>query len=414
MDEDHTTEQRIVDIGRSLEMSDIKIDAGAYGVIRIGTDENAKKYAVKCIPTTQIGIPYILEPILMMTINHPNINRARYIFTSDDCTYIVQDKADNNIATYTRTTKKMPVISELTSWCHDLAQATKCLHHENIVHCDIKGSNALMFDNYKTVKLCDFGLATKQYAGKLNNRKVCTVTHRPFEVLAHLPWDKSLDIWSLGCTFYEIAFGVSLFSAQSSYEQEKDKNSRDAKARTTQRAINAILDWAEFNPFDKTNDNSLGERKAALKYNRPEIVPELRTKKYKVFADLLYRMLRFDAKDRLTIDQVLAHRFFYGCEDRSYSIMLRSSVDFTSLQRVKIKTYIGRMTGDTQIGDLALEIYSQCRDLSFETEQKIVAACCLIAAKILDLPCDKFILGPDILELERIVCQNICFRIITP
>lgn len=42
-----------------------------------------------------------------------------------------------------------------------LLEGVKFLHDNNILHLDIKGLNLLIFDEGKTLKLCDFGTAVK-------------------------------------------------------------------------------------------------------------------------------------------------------------------------------------------------------------------------------------------------------------
>ena len=61
------------------------------------------------------------------------------------------------------------------------------------------------------VKLTDFGLMQKQ---NINNKTVQTRYYRCPEILLGYHYDKSIDIWSLGCSIYEIIVGQILFDVE--------------------------------------------------------------------------------------------------------------------------------------------------------------------------------------------------------
>ena len=61
------------------------------------------------------------------------------------------------------------------------------------------------------VKLTDFGLMQKQ---SINNKTVQTRYYRCPEILLGYNYDKSIDIWSLGCSIYEILTSEILFDVE--------------------------------------------------------------------------------------------------------------------------------------------------------------------------------------------------------
>lgn len=40
-----------------------------------------------------------------------------------------------------------------------IANGMDYLHHENVIHCDLKSSNILLNSDFKRIKICDFGLS---------------------------------------------------------------------------------------------------------------------------------------------------------------------------------------------------------------------------------------------------------------
>jgi len=97
------------------------------------------------------------------------------------------------------------------------------MHHCNkhrIFHRDLKPSN-LLISNDNTVKIADFGLArTFGLPLKTYTHEACTIFYRPPEILlGSKVYSTAVDIWSLGCIFYELAHKKLLFTSDSEIGQ---------------------------------------------------------------------------------------------------------------------------------------------------------------------------------------------------
>jgi NIMA (never in mitosis gene a)-related kinase 1/4/5 len=97
------------------------------------------------------------------------------------------------------------------------------LHQNNICHRDLKTHNVFITkqSNEKIYKLGDLNVAKIQDRGLMT-----TVTGTPYysspEVLLKKPYDKSSEVWSLGCLIYEMACLKSPFEAMT-YDELVDK-----------------------------------------------------------------------------------------------------------------------------------------------------------------------------------------------
>ena len=75
------------------------------------------------------------------------------------------------------------------------------LHKYNILHRDIKPSNILICKNFN-IKLTDFGSSTYNY--NLHYTFIGTPCYMSPEMIQHKKYTYSIDIWAIGCIFYEL------------------------------------------------------------------------------------------------------------------------------------------------------------------------------------------------------------------
>jgi serine/threonine protein kinase len=99
-----------------------------------------------------------------------------------------------------------------------LSNGVKGLHERNFMHRDIKAKNILLFNQESEVKICDFGRCKMFEEDEDNSISGTKDTIAPEIMKGEKFYDKSVDIFSLGCVFYQlITFNVF-------YKIKKDKN----------------------------------------------------------------------------------------------------------------------------------------------------------------------------------------------
>lgn len=412
-------------VGHSFIITDTLLGNGSYGDVFLATDENGERVAVKCCPINSQGIPNILEASIMASMVHPYLNRALRIEASDVKLYIIQQLARTDLAKHTRRDKGnyKPSMEELRQWCYSLAQAVAALHKEGIIHADIKASNVLLYDD-GSIRLTDYTLATKKwFPNEQFTRNVCTCTHRPLECLMKRPWDESLDIWSLGCTFYEIAYGELLFPYQGILENQGENNVKleaqekqaktEAKIRLRNRSTNAIIDWSSRGPNPPTSYEVIGITQFPIDYIPFVLCNDFKRSEMSVFNDLICKMLIVDPRKRPTITEVLSHPFFKGLTPPIYLSVSRPINKISVSEQARVSRYIQRYCNDNEIIQrLALQIYCRCNELNNISEHIRAAVCTWIAAKIvLGYPPTMSLPMNQILSGERDICHNLMFRL---
>jgi serine/threonine protein kinase len=85
-------------------------------------------------------------------------------------------------------------------------------HSKQILHRDLKPQNLLINTNGE-LKLADFGLArAKSIPTKTYSNEVVTLWYRPPDVLlGSTDYSTHIDMWGVGCIFYEMISGKPLF-----------------------------------------------------------------------------------------------------------------------------------------------------------------------------------------------------------
>lgn len=84
------------------------------------------------------------------------------------------------------------------------------MHVNGIIHRDLNTRN-IMIMNDNIIKICDFGLATLGCDHSDLSNNVVTLNYRAPEIFFKCNYNKNVDLWSLGCIFYEITIGNHLF-----------------------------------------------------------------------------------------------------------------------------------------------------------------------------------------------------------
>lgn len=87
---------------------------------------------------------------------------------------------------------------------------------------DIKPDNILLDEKQTTIKVCDLGSAFKVDEGKQDPTPyLVSRFYRAPEIVLGLAYDKSVDMWSVGCCLYEMFTGKVMFPGSTNNEMLK-------------------------------------------------------------------------------------------------------------------------------------------------------------------------------------------------
>lgn len=279
--------------GKELIIDGHKIILGK--VLGFGTSGEARQCTldgVCCvvkITKKKNGLYNTLEPMIMNVIINFSINTARLVLDANDKVYIFQDEAVEDLAKWRTRNSYDREMTNKVILC--LIEAICALHYNNIIHGDLKLNQLLLFPNGQ-VKLTDFSFSVWDNPKKEKYYKVvCTDTHRPLEVWNEENWNKSTDIWALGCTIFELMYGYSLFPIQDDGYKQYD-NTLIKKMYTL-----AINNWLDYSTQKR-------KRKTSIKYKKP-LIPLNIELKQDIGNRLIMACLQKDRPDIFTIRSML-------------------------------------------------------------------------------------------------------------
>jgi len=158
------------------------------------------------------------------------------------------EKLESNL----RSIGKQP-LSKVLAFSKQILRALRFLHDfVGLVHCDVKPDNLLLRWDGLGVKLCDFG--TARFSSELQDvDELQPLFYRAPEVFLGSTRGRKIDIWSAGCTIYELVVGRILMRSCNSHREvvERMMQLRGAipkSVREQGRLANAYFSPKGFHP----------------------------------------------------------------------------------------------------------------------------------------------------------------------
>lgn len=229
----------------------------------------------------------------------------------------------------------------------------------------IKKPKNLLINSDCNIKICDFGLARALLEDRNKNipltEYMATRWYRPPEVL--LKWDsydKTFDIWSIGCIFAELLDRKVLFPGNNSDEQLE--------------LILTILGTPNKEELSK-HPNRLLSIDKIFKHGSMSKIPwkEVISNYTDEAIDLLEKFLKFEPEKRITLEAAMKHSYFDGMpevlDDKPEPVM-RFDFDFDD-QELSMQDYKNLILHESLLyhDERLLNEYDKAKDI-YRKEQK--------------------------------------------
>lgn len=361
-----------------------KLGKGTYGSVFEAKDNTTNERLaiknVKSIFEDLTEAKHMLREIcIMRTLNHPNIVKIKDIIIPPDSenynnVYIAMEFADADLKKLCKSPTYLDH-SQVRFLIYQAICGCRYMHSANIMHRDIKPANILINSNC-SLKICDFGLSrsygrlnknfeetyesskretldkreeddlakhSKKMLRTLTGHVVTRWYRAPEVILMEREYGKEIDVWSLGCVFAEMLGMIRenipqyvertpLFPGKSCFPLSPDLSTHEMKAGypcSENDQLSLI-----FQIVGTQQDFSFISDPKARKY--VEAFPKTMSKDLReIFPaatanelDLLTKMIMFNPRDRISLDQALNHPYFFPVRDQNYEVLERDPAYF--------------------------------------------------------------------------------------
>jgi hypothetical protein len=212
------------------EMRD-EIGEGKFGLVKLGVHKKSKeKVAIKIIKKESMSnsdIELVKGEIdIMKLCRHPNIVQLYDHFENADYIFIIMEYLKGgDLEQYLNKINFRITENKARNIIHQLSSGIKYLHEYGILHRDLKPENIMLTENTENgiVKIMDFGLSTILGPEEKVTDGFGTLSFVAPEVLVRQPYNRQIDIWSIGVILYY------MLSEDLPFDDEDDDEEKIAK-----------------------------------------------------------------------------------------------------------------------------------------------------------------------------------------
>jgi len=216
--------------------------------------------------------------------------------------YIVYELMDTDLHQILRSSQ--PLTEEhFQFFTYQILRGLKYVHSASVLHRDLKPSNVLLNASCD-LKIADFGLA--RTAADQNNfmtEYVVTRWYRAPELLLSCDtYDEKIDVWSVGCMVAEMLLRKPLLPGRDYLDQLK------LIIKTLGSPSGSSLDFI-------TAPKARAYIEGLPKSPKPDLRRTLGKGFSRDAADLVEKMLAFDPRERISVDEALKHPWLANLHD---------------------------------------------------------------------------------------------------
>lgn len=254
------------------------IGKGKFGTVNLGIHKKTQQQvAVKIINKDNLKNDedkelVLIEIGILKLCHHPNIVRLLDHLENENYIFIVMEYIEGGtLNQYIKKKNYNFNENQAASIMLQIANGVKYLHRYGIVHRDLKPDNIMITEqnDLGIIKIMDFGLSKIVSTQETMREGYGTLSYVAPEVLLRIPYNKEVDIWSMGIILYLMLCGHV--------------------------------------PFKGNKEKIIAEKIVNEDVEFKDEEWEIRTKRAK---DLIISCLKKEPKDRITIENFINHPWF--------------------------------------------------------------------------------------------------------
>ncbi|XP_058026572.1 cyclin-dependent kinase 16 isoform X2 [Ahaetulla prasina] len=267
----------------------------------------------------------IREVSLLKDLKHANIVTLHDIIHTEKSLTLVFEYLDKDLKQYLDDCGNVINMHNVKLFLFQLLRGLAYCHRQKVLHRDLKPQN-LLINERGELKLADFGLArAKSIPTKTYSNEVVTLWYRPPDILlGSTEYSTQIDMWGVGCIFYEMSTGRPLFPG-STVEEQLHFIFR-ILGTPNEETWPGILSNEEFRAY-----NYPKYRSEALINHAPRLDND--------GVDLLGKLLQFEGRKRISADEAMRHLFFHSLGERV--LKLPDTTSIFALKEIQLQKETG-------------------------------------------------------------------------
>ena len=263
-----------------LDIYDVKekLGNGKFGLVKLGINKHTKeKVAIKIMNKKKIDSSDIelmrTEIEILKIFQHPNIIRLYDIFENIDYIYIIMEYCPGGDLFSYLEQRKFKISEERAAIImNKICEAVFYFQsYFGVIHRDLKPENVLLTSSSddSDIRILDFGLSKISTPNEKCTEPYGTLTYCAPEIILDEPYNKEVDMWSIGVMTYLMISGRL--------------------------------------PFNGEDENKIARE---IVFNEPDFNAECWKKVSKECISFIKQLLEKNAKKRMVIGDALKHPWF--------------------------------------------------------------------------------------------------------
>ena len=263
-----------------LDIYDVKekLGNGKFGLVKLGINKHTKeKVAIKIMNKKKMDSSDIelmrTEIEILKICQHPNIIRLYDIFENIDYIYIIMEYCPGGDLFSYLEQRKFKISEERAAIImNKICEAVFYFQsYFGVIHRDLKPENVLLTSSSddSDIRILDFGLSKISTPNEKCTEPYGTLTYCAPEIILDEPYNKEVDMWSIGVMTYLMISGRL--------------------------------------PFNGEDENKIARE---IAFNEPDFNAECWKKVSKECISFIKQLLEKNAKKRMVIGDALKHEWF--------------------------------------------------------------------------------------------------------
>uniref|UniRef100_A0A673KAC8 Cyclin-dependent kinase 17-like n=1 Tax=Sinocyclocheilus rhinocerous TaxID=307959 RepID=A0A673KAC8_9TELE len=290
----------------------------------------------------------IREVSLLKDLKHANIVTLHDIVHTDKSLTLVFEYLDKDLKQYMDDCGNIMSMHNVKIFLFQILRGLAYCHKRKVLHRDLKPQN-LLINERGELKLADFGLArAKSVPTKTYSNEVVTLWYRPPDVLlGSSEYSTQIDMWGVGCIFYEMAAGRPLFPGSTVEDElhlifrllgdlhdETHTSTPDITTLNTHTHTHTLSDQTCHGVqtqkcFSPALKNKLQPSDQPFINHAPRYLLDTEG------IELLLSFLRYESKKRISADESMKHSYFKSLGMRVCTLL--ENISIFTLKEVQLQ-----------------------------------------------------------------------------